>query len=290
MAPTAYYACEVWGLRHMVAECRTERNKIDANYTQMLRELCGVRRSVPAAVIQQELCQRPLAVEWRRLSMRFWNAPAFLPATSIFRQIAQDDIMAAQQFGVRNWAAGLLDCAADAGMQLAAPNDGLGLADDDAVRAAADAAAALERQRHAVFNPRTAPSDGAKHTTYAVWFSRPEWARGHDFWQIFLSAPQLRAIMRFRLGSHMLPVETGRFDNTPRLERVCTFCDSGAVGDEQHLLMECAATAAVRHRFRGLFDMAPPPCMQQLIWCGDRMHVALFILSCLREVGLIGSA
>ncbi len=114
-----------------------------------------------------------------------WNALAFLPATSIFRQIAQDDIMAAQQFGIRNWAAELLDCAADAGMQLAAANGGLGLADDGAVRAAADAAAALERQRHAVFNPRTAPSDGAKHTTYAVWFSRPEWARGHDFWSSY---------------------------------------------------------------------------------------------------------
>ena len=48
----------------MVAECRTGRNKLEASYTQTMRELCGVRRSVPAAVLLQELGE--LAVEWRR--------------------------------------------------------------------------------------------------------------------------------------------------------------------------------------------------------------------------------
>ncbi len=53
---------------------------------------------------------------------------------------------------------------------------------------------------------------------------------------------------------------------------------------------QCAATAAVRQRFRGLVDVAPPPCMRQLVWSRDRMHVAEFIFACLGEVGLIGSS
>ena len=47
-----------------------------------------------------------------------------------------------------------------------------------------------------------------------------------------LSAPQLRAAQRLRLGLHSLPVETGRFAEIDRQDRCCTFCDSGAVGDE----------------------------------------------------------
>ncbi len=32
-----------------------------------------------------------------------------------------------------------------------------------------------------------------------------------EFWQLELSAPQLRSVQRLRLGSPLLPVETGRF-------------------------------------------------------------------------------
>ncbi len=67
VAPTASYGCEVWGLRHMVAECRTGRNKLEASSVQAMRELCGVRRSVPAAVLLQCSCRSLASSHWR------WN-------------------------------------------------------------------------------------------------------------------------------------------------------------------------------------------------------------------------
>ncbi len=63
VAPTASYGCEVWGLRQMVAECQTGRNKLETSYVQTMRELCGVRRSIPAAVLLQELGELSLTVE-----------------------------------------------------------------------------------------------------------------------------------------------------------------------------------------------------------------------------------
>ncbi len=73
-------------------------------------------------------------------------------------------------------------------------------------------------------------------------------------------------------------------------DRCCTSCDSGAVGDKKHLLMKCPATDFVRQRFSCLSDLAVPPCMPQLVWGGNRMMVAEFMLACLEEVGLIGSS
>ncbi len=185
-----------------------------------------------------------------------------------------DDLAAAQQFNIQKWAAGLCSMVA--------------AADEGAIAAAAAGAASLEQQEFVDMNPRTALSSGVKRTTYAAWFSRPSWAQGGEFWQLDLSASQVRAVQRLRLGSHSLPVETGRFATIDRQDRCCTFCDSGAVGDEKHLQMECPAT---------LSGSALLAC---LIWrCRlhasagmgrDRMMVAGFMLACLGEVGLIGSS
>ena len=45
-------------------------------------------------------------------------------------------------------------------------------------------------------------------------------------------------IVRFRLGSHYLPIETGRWSRTPPNDRKYTYCD--VLGDEAHYLYECA--------------------------------------------------
>ena len=45
------------------------------------------------------------------------------------------------------------------------------------------------------------------------------------------------AITRFRLGSHNLPIETGRWSRVKREERLCRTCK--VLGDERHLLFQC---------------------------------------------------
>ena len=45
-------------------------------------------------------------------------------------------------------------------------------------------------------------------------------------------------IIRFRCGSHSLPIETGRWSRIPRDERLCKTCK--VVGDEHHVLFECS--------------------------------------------------
>ena len=44
-------------------------------------------------------------------------------------------------------------------------------------------------------------------------------------------------IIRFRLGSHFLPIETGRWCRKPRNERICGTCK--IVGDEEHYVYHC---------------------------------------------------
>ena len=50
--------------------------------------------------------------------------------------------------------------------------------------------------------------------------------------------PVAMDIIKFRLGSHYLPIETGRWSRKPRNERLCTEC--GVLGDEDHVLFRCS--------------------------------------------------
>ena len=47
----------------------------------------------------------------------------------------------------------------------------------------------------------------------------------------------LHHIIKFRLGSHKLPIETGRWKGLDRCDRVCPECQ--VLGDEEHYLFYC---------------------------------------------------
>ena len=49
--------------------------------------------------------------------------------------------------------------------------------------------------------------------------------------------PLSKQVIRFRLGSHCLPIETGRWGRTARVDRLCVSC--GVLGDELHALHHC---------------------------------------------------
>ena len=56
-------------------------------------------------------------------------------------------------------------------------------------------------------------------------------------------------LTRFRTSNHRLPIETGRWSNTPRNERLCIICDEGCVCDEYHFILECSGLSAVRQLY-----------------------------------------
>ena len=53
----------------------------------------------------------------------------------------------------------------------------------------------------------------------------------------------------FRCESHRLPVETGRWQNLSRSDRLCHPCDSTDIGGEYHYIMSCSALKQERKRF-----------------------------------------
>ena len=73
-----------------------------------------------------------------------------------------------------------------------------------------------------------------------------------------LSPYYMYILCKFRCGSHRLPIETGRWRNLPRSERVCSLCDSMDIGDEYHYIMTCSYFINER------INLLPPFCHENV--------------------------
>ena len=48
-----------------------------------------------------------------------------------------------------------------------------------------------------------------------------------------------KELVKFRIGNHKLRIETGRYDQIPRVNRLCPLCKSNQIEDESHFLIYC---------------------------------------------------
>jgi len=67
----------------------------------------------------------------------------------------------------------------------------------------------------------------------------------------------------------------------PRARKVCSCCNSGAVGDEVHLVFECAALAPLRQRCTDLFTDNTTN-MRSFFAQHDYLRVFHYVIDCLK--------
>ena len=58
-----------------------------------------------------------------------------------------------------------------------------------------------------------------------------------------------KTLVKLRIGNHKLEIETGRYDNTSRCERLCSLCDMNEIEDEIHFLFRCSKYSTIRNAF-----------------------------------------
>ena len=73
----------------------------------------------------------------------------------------------------------------------------------------------------------------------------------------------VKLITKFRVSNHNLPIETGRYQNIDRADRLCVYCDN-CIGDEYHYLMICKNPNLVRKRC-AVFTNSKSNSFQQFI-------------------------
>ena len=55
--------------------------------------------------------------------------------------------------------------------------------------------------------------------------------------------------LKIRISSHQLRIKTDRCKKIPRNDRICSFCNSYKIEDENHFLQDCKAYSHIRDVF-----------------------------------------
>lgn len=56
-------------------------------------------------------------------------------------------------------------------------------------------------------------------------------------------------LCKLRTSNHRFPIETGRYSNIQRENRMCVKCDTGEVGDELHYMLSCDKFSTERSKY-----------------------------------------
>lgn len=80
---------------------------------------------------------------------------------------------------------------------------------------------------------------------------------GLEKYLVSLPAQQRKLFMQIRTRNHRLPIETGRWHNIDRQERLCNLCHA-EMGDEYHYIFVCKELKEVRKRYLASYFYTRP--------------------------------
>ena len=275
------YGCQVWGMHSpRVATANRARLDLQRLYDYYLRTICGLLPSTPRRMLLAELGLLPLQVLWWRQTLRFWNGLAALPVGSFYHTVCLDNLTDAFQGGACNMASSVAGCLSSVGYDMPRVFDVIPLLEIDSIVEALTVQL-QDMGSAALYCPREAPTRGVVSCTYEQWFG--PYSLRRRYCHLPVSGRGMQRFLQFRLGCHGLPVAAGRLAgaaHVDRAHRVCLACNSGAVGDEMHLVFECAALSSLRSRYASLFT-GSTDTMRSFFAQPDHVGVFHYVVDCL---------
>jgi len=304
--PLLTYGCEVWAFHPAAQPSRDALRKL---YMQHLAHICGTTSKTSHQAILCELRMPTFEQLIVCKAIKFWNGIWQLPRNSFHRAIVEDNVLDAySSFATPNAFRHMCAWHANNSVPLAFTpvllRNGLFINvrhtslhrppsyPDSLVPLfpLCDVQQFFEMKATTCWQnrptPRLSPSEGAMYSTYAHYMLLPDSTPA--YYTLRLPPHIIYSVLRFRLGTHHLPIRTGRTGRTrqvgtnvvhpaqvSRMQRVCNKCRSGIVGDEQHMVFECAHLQELRHQFQHLFT--PHMTMKEFFAQADRHAVVRFI-------------
>ena len=222
--PILLYGAEIWGI------CKTCSKLIDQFYLKTLKNLLSLRKSTPSYMVYSEIGKYPcsIAIKVRILS---FTKKLLEGSGEKFSEILFGHMCKNENESYK-WIKGLRDILHETGFSFLTNNlqnlpNYLPLIYQT-----------LKDQASQSLN-----TDSSKCTFYRYIKN----ITGMEYYLTILNRKQTYALLKFRTGNHNLPIEAGRFNNTPLVDRICPFCYR--LGDEYHYILECSKFENARNKY-----------------------------------------
>jgi hypothetical protein len=262
VVPVLNYGCEVWGPDYL-SKLSTMQGGDEAELMHMafIRQMLGVRKSTSKAAMMHETGRRPLCAAWLKQCLNFYNKIIARDPDDIVRQALMEDI---QSTSVDSWSRHLSCCLQRVNCQSAI--DAIMVGEEVDVEECVEELVDFQIAHFWKDLPdapetpvRAQPDDartGFKLLTYDRWFRTDDPIL--PFTKALVHRERITAVARFRMGSHALGVETGRWGvnvngrrvMVERSKRLCLCCRLGERDDELHVL-SCPSLEPLRKKHMG---------------------------------------
>ena len=285
------YGSQVWGTA-MLQQARVFTSTVQKRHTGFLRFLAHTKRSVSNDVMMCEMCQLPYQFYWWRCVLKFWNSMVSVDNPLIKAVVRADVELSNSAQGC--WVRQVRDASSEHGWsEVVNSLNSLAKVDVTPVMHKWKAWFAT-RLGAATGDPALAQCVKRRLCTYNRYFKKQ--ALG-SWWQLpehltsglKLHRDVVRSMTRFRVSSHSLGVETGRYNGTAFEQRICQRCEAQGRGEhvdtETHLVFDCVTSEALRgHKFASLFENVAHGDLRRFMQAKNHRELAKFVHVCMSSV------
>ena len=260
VVPILCYGCEIWGA-DIIKSCRNledsrQVKEIEKMHRKFLKICLGVRDSTPDGIVMYELRRQPIIIKIVKQIFNFWNRIQVRDDDEDLVKMAMRDNWNLAMNGKKCWSSVVKDLVAEYG-EIEINHDNLIDTEEMVYRMGEKWIEGISR--HNELGIRDIPDchrRGFKAFTYFHWFAQdPETSKRTTFWYNLNIWSRIQVVARFRLGSHHLEIEKGRWNRNYvcRSHRICRMCNLRVREDELHI-MYCPSYFEFRCQYPNIFQ------------------------------------
>jgi hypothetical protein len=233
VSPILNYSSEVWGLN--------DGKDIETIHTKFIRRVLYVNKSTNLAGLYGELGRVPLSIIRKIHMLPYWIKILKSDNNCIIKQVyrmLRNDANSNISYNSHNWA-----------YQIKTILENLGLSDlwinqDNSVIVLPIIKQRLLDQYYQQWY------SNINNSQRLLTYSRFKHSFNLEPYLEIIHEKKFKiALSRFRLSSHQLEIERGRYSNIPRDERKCRFCNRNVIENEYHFLLVCPLYTSIRQKY-----------------------------------------
>lgn len=219
--PILLYGCEIWGFQNTQV--------IENVYNQFLRSITGLRKSTPIYMLHAEMGRHPIDILIKSRTIGFWISLINSNDGKISKTLYNILFNEAERGHNCKWITYIKDILISVGRLHLFNQPYI----NNPIATKQKIVQTLKDINTQAWNANLLESN--KGRNYSIFKQEINF----EHYIKTLSRTMYLPLLRFRSSNHRLPVETGRWINTPYEERKCQLCDNNDIGDEFHYLLLC---------------------------------------------------
>ena len=236
--PILLYACEAWAdsIKHLNTENLLRKNKLETFQISVFKQILGVSRKTTNMSILLELGRYPININIQYQAIKYYLRFPTLNKDRLLYEAYENDKKLNSTGEQNTFITYITNILNNLGLSYIWRNQ-----QDESDEVHETNNINILTRLTDIFSQSILDHINNTNSGKLKFLSTVKEIYGMENYLKIKSYQNRRALTKLRTSSHNLAIETGRWANTKREERLCKQCNENKIEDENHLLFECKA-------------------------------------------------